>query len=85
MANRVPARAAKRMPHGSLVRIERGRALLEPDLARAQGVTKRPHVTHATHHARNEQLLVETDGGIMADVGGSARWVEIRNGRIVEC
>ncbi|HEY0626714.1 MAG TPA: hypothetical protein VGD10_08260 [Allosphingosinicella sp.] len=75
--------AAARYPHGSPVRLDGDRAHLELDLARIDGVTKRPHVTAATHHEEGEQLLVQVDGGIMAECGGVARWLELQRGRPV--
>lgn len=83
MIERVSSIAGGRFPHGSPVRIERGRSFLETDLAVIDGVTARPQQTFATHHEEGEQLLVQTDGGILADVGGLPRWLELRRGRIL--
>lgn len=75
--------AGERIPHGAPVRIAGEACLLEPDLASMDGVAKRPHQTHATHHEPSEPVEIQTDGGIMAEIDREPTWVELRNGRII--
>ena len=83
MSKPIPSLAGERMPHGSPVRI-RGRAcFIERDDRRVDGVTKRPHQTAATHHEKGEALLIETDGWIRSELDGSGRFLELREGKII--
>ncbi|TMJ18998.1 MAG: hypothetical protein E6G92_04080 [Alphaproteobacteria bacterium] len=78
----IAAIAGERMPHGSPVKIDgRRRCFLEFDERKMGGVTRRPPQTFATHHEKGEPLDVATDGGILADFGGTIRFVDLRNGR----
>ncbi len=82
MTGTIASLAGGRFPHGSPVRIEGERCFLEADLDRIDGVTKRPPCTFDTHHEEGAPLLVQTEDGILADIAGYPRWVELRRGRI---
>lgn len=81
----VAAIAGERLPHGSPVRIDgRRRCFLELDERKTGGVSRRPPQTFATHHEKGDPVDVATDGGILADWGGSTRFVDLRAGRVVD-
>jgi hypothetical protein len=72
------------MPHGGPVRIEEKIAFPETDLTAIDGITKRPRgAGHIDHHEIGEQLLVCTDGGLLAQIGEHPRWVDLKSGKIL--
>jgi len=81
----IPAVAAHRYPHGSPVRIDGDQAHLETDLAKIDGVTKRPPwAGGAVDHETGEPLLVLTDGYQLSAIAGQPVWTVLAGGKIVE-
>ena len=82
---RVASVAGEPNKHGSPVRRNGGRCFLELDLTRIDGITCRPHQANAaTRHEKGEALEIQTDGGIMAELGRHPRFVELRGGKVLD-
>ena len=70
-------------PHGSPVRLVDGLAMFEANLARIDGVTRRPPTAGAdVDHQEGEPLEIRTDGYQLSALPDGTRWTVLRDGKI---
>jgi hypothetical protein len=83
MVKRITSRAREAILYGSFVKIEGEECFPEPTLD-IGGIAVRPitAVDDRGYRAGGE-VIVQTDGPILAEFGAGSVWVNLQNGRIV--
>lgn len=71
--------------YGTYVVLTDGACAPDPERAGQGGVAKRPYGAGTREaYAVGEEVVVLTDGGVLADLSDGLKWVEVAFGRLVE-
>jgi hypothetical protein len=83
MQKRITCRAAVSIPYGMFVKLTDDECNPDPTLDQG-GIAVRPvFAVDDRGYRAGAQVIVQTDGAILADFGNGSLWVVLKNGRIV--
>ncbi|NIJ09309.1 hypothetical protein FHS31_002941 [Sphingomonas vulcanisoli] len=70
---------------GAFVAVSDGTCVVDPERASPGGIAKRPQGAGVREaYQAGEEVIVLTDGGVLADLADGQRWVEVASGRLAE-
>jgi hypothetical protein len=82
MQTRITSRARESIPYGMHVGLDGDECFPDPTLQTQGGIAVRPPIVVDDRGYRTgAEVVVQTEGSILADFGNGSVWVNVKNGR----